>query len=201
MVLESWYDTKRVVQRYSRNLRHNSREFPTGCSWVTNSPEGGRGLVLHQTLVVVLEAWCYTRAAGTEVIHVAATGFQGIPDCIALYNSPRMWRRLAQYQRLLGASISKGRWRQYQGSMVDGKRLVYWCSKLFTFLYFGHLFVYEPGYCLNLFIILPLIVCLYSHVDLFIKSDCPTNAPVEVSVCLAGIPRLSGCVGVFWRAS
>ena len=40
---------------------------------------------------VVLEAWYYTRAAGTEVIHEAATGFQGIPDCIARYNSPRMW--------------------------------------------------------------------------------------------------------------
>ena len=40
-------------QRYSRSLRHNSREFPIGCSWNTNSPEGGRGgpggLVLHQT--------------------------------------------------------------------------------------------------------------------------------------------------------
>ena len=69
---------------------------------------------------VVLEAWCYTRAAGTEVIHVAATGFQGIPDCVARYNSPRMWRRLTQYQRLLGASISKGRCHQYQGSVGDG---------------------------------------------------------------------------------
>ena len=69
---------------------------------------------------VVLEARCYTRAAGTEVIHVAATGFQGIPNCVAWYNSPRMWRRLAQYQRLLGASISKGHCHQYQGSVGDG---------------------------------------------------------------------------------
>ena len=38
---------------------------------------------------VVLEAWCYTRAAGTEVIHVAATGFQGIPDCVARYKFPQ----------------------------------------------------------------------------------------------------------------
>ena len=68
---------------------------------------------------VVLEAWCYTRAAGTEVIHMAATGFQGIPDCVARYNSPRMWRRLAQYQRLLGASISKGRCHQYLGDGSD----------------------------------------------------------------------------------
>ena len=101
---------------------------------------------------VVLEAWYYTRAAGTEVIHVAATGFQGSPDCIARYNSPRMWRRLAQYQRLLGGSISKGRCRHYQGSVVDGKRLVFWCSKLFTFLYFGH--------CFNLFINFAT-VCLF----------------------------------------
>ena len=52
---------------------------------------GPRGLVLHQTLVVgvVLEAWCYTRAAGTEVIHVATTGFQGIPDCVARYKFPQ----------------------------------------------------------------------------------------------------------------
>ena len=57
---------------------------------------------------VVLEAWCYTRAAGTDLIHVAAAGFQGIPDCVAQYKFPGMWRRLAQYQRLLGASISKG---------------------------------------------------------------------------------------------
>ena len=55
VVLESWYYTRRVVQRYSRSSRHNSRELPTGCLLGTNSPEGSRGgpggLVLHQTLV------------------------------------------------------------------------------------------------------------------------------------------------------
>ena len=35
-------------------------------------------------------------------------------------NSPKMWRRLAQYQRLLGAAISKGLRHQYQGSVGDG---------------------------------------------------------------------------------
>ena len=48
------------------------------------TPGAGRG--------VVLEAWCYTRAAGTEVVHVAATGFQGIPDCVARYKFLRIWR-------------------------------------------------------------------------------------------------------------
>ena len=128
-VLEAWYYT-----------RHGRRVVLEAWYYTIHWCRGG------------LEAWCYTRAAGTEVIHVAATGFQGIPDCIARYNSPRMWRRLAQYQRLLGAAISKGRWHQYQGSVVDGKRLVYWCSKLFTFLYFG--------YCLNLFInLVTVLIC------------------------------------------
>ena len=38
----------------------------------------------HAGIAVVLEAWCYTRTAGTEVVHVAATGFQGIPGGVAL---------------------------------------------------------------------------------------------------------------------
>ena len=117
--------------------RHNSREFPTGCSWnyqflrrrqrrswrPGGTPDTG--------VEVVLEAWCYTRAAGTEVIHVAATGFQGIPDCIARYNSPRMWRRLAQYQRLLRASISKGAVIDTGVAWVTAATgiLVYWYSK------------------------------------------------------------------------
>ena len=40
-------------------------------------------------IAVVLEAWCYTRTAGAEVVHVAVTGFQGIPGGVALgTNSP-----------------------------------------------------------------------------------------------------------------
>ena len=42
-------------------------------------------------IAVVLESWCYTRKTGTEVVHVAATGFQGIPSGVALgTNSPTM---------------------------------------------------------------------------------------------------------------
>ena len=38
---------------------------------------------------MILEAWSYTRKTGTEVVHVAATGFQGIPSGVALgTNSP-----------------------------------------------------------------------------------------------------------------
>ena len=66
------------------------------------------GITPDAGLGVVLGAWCYTRAAGTEVIHVAAAGFQGIPDCVARYKFPRMWRRLHYYQRLQGASIPMG---------------------------------------------------------------------------------------------
>ena len=99
MVLESWYYTRRGVQWYSRSSRHNSREFPTGCCWAP---------IPQKAAQEVLETWCYTRAAGTEVIHVAATGFQGIPDCVARYKFPKIWRRLNQYQRLLGASIPIG---------------------------------------------------------------------------------------------
>ena len=102
-------------------LRHDSREFPTGCSWIHQFPRRRQerswrpGFTPDTGVGVVLEAWCYTRAAGTEVIHVAATRFQGIPDCIAQYNSPRIWRRLLQYQRLLGAAISRRRCHQYHG--------------------------------------------------------------------------------------
>ena len=40
-------------------------------------------------IAVVLESWCYTRETGTEVVHVAATGFQGIPSGVVLgTNSP-----------------------------------------------------------------------------------------------------------------
>ena len=62
VVLESWYDTRRG----SGVSRHNSREFPTGYSWNTNSPVGGKGgpggLELHQTRAESgPRAWYYTR--------------------------------------------------------------------------------------------------------------------------------------------
>ena len=54
-----------------------------GWSW-------GPGITPDTCVGVVLEAWCYTRAAGTDLIHVAAAGFQGIPDCVARYKFPGM---------------------------------------------------------------------------------------------------------------
>ena len=50
------------------------------------------GITPDAGIRVVLGAWCYTRAAGAEVVHVAATGFQGILDCVARYKFPRSWR-------------------------------------------------------------------------------------------------------------
>ena len=75
-------------------------------------------------IVVVLEAWCYTRTAGTEVVHVAATGFQGIPGCVARYKFPRRWRRLDLYQQQQGALIPMGLRHLYQGSVGDGKHWI-----------------------------------------------------------------------------
>ena len=78
-------------------LQHNSREFPTVYCWI-QIPQKAAEEVLEawnhtrRWNGVVLEAWCYTRAAGAEVVHVAATGFQGVPDCVARYKFPRRWR-------------------------------------------------------------------------------------------------------------
>ena len=91
MVLESWYDSRRKVQEVSGAIPGNSQ---LGVAGITNSPEGGyggpgglvfhptraeggpKGLVLHQGGVGwVLEAWYYTRAAGTYLVHGATTGW------------------------------------------------------------------------------------------------------------------------------
>ena len=69
---------------------------------------------------VVLEAWCYTRAAGTEVIHVAATGFQGIPDCVARYKFPQNMATTGSIPTAARGVDTKGLRHQYQGSVVDG---------------------------------------------------------------------------------
>ena len=50
MVLESWYDSRRVVQEFRGTIPGNSQ---LGVAGITNSLEGGRGgpgsLILHQT--------------------------------------------------------------------------------------------------------------------------------------------------------
>ena len=114
-------NSQRGVVGHQFPRRRQRRSWRPGITPDTGGEWSQRPGITPDTGVgVVLEAWCYTRAAGTEVIHVAATGFQGISDCVALYNSPRIWQRLAQYQWLLEASISKGRCHQYQGSVGDG---------------------------------------------------------------------------------
>ena len=65
-------------------------------------------------IAVVLESWCYTRKTGTEVVHVAATGFQGIPGGVAL----------GLYQQQQGALIPMGLRHLYQGSVGDGKHWI-----------------------------------------------------------------------------
>ena len=72
-------NSQRGVVGYQFPRRRQRRFWRPGIT-----PDAGMG--------VVLEAWCYTRAAGAEVVHLAATGFQGIPDCVARYKFPRMWR-------------------------------------------------------------------------------------------------------------
>ena len=124
---------------------------------------------------VVLETWCYTRAAGTEVIHVAATGFQGIPDCVARYKFPRIWRRLNQYQRLLGASIP-------MGSVIYTRVAWVTASDWNTGAQSSHgvinlHFVYALS-LFSLFILCHCLVCLYRHVDLLVYNKVTLVAPM-----------------------
>ena len=69
-------NSQRSVVGHQFPRRRQRRSWKSGIT-----PDTGVG--------VGLEAWCYTRAAGTEVIHVAATWFQGIPDCVARYKFPQ----------------------------------------------------------------------------------------------------------------
>ena len=135
-----------VVQGFAAQFQG----IPNGVLLDTNSPEGGRrgpgGLVLHRALEwewswrpgitpdagvgVVLEAWCYTRAAGTEVIHVAAAGFQGIPDCVARYKFPQNMATTESIPTAARGVDTNGLRHLYQGSVGDGKRLEYWFLKL-----------------------------------------------------------------------
>ena len=69
---------------------------------------------------MVLEAWCYTRAARTEVIHVAATGFQGIPDCVARYKFPQNTATTESIPTAARGVDTNGLRHLYQGSVGDG---------------------------------------------------------------------------------
>ena len=104
-ILGAWYHQTRAT-----SIRAESQQSPRDSKEEFNK--------------VVLEAWCYTRAAEPEVVHVAATGFQGIPDCVARYKFPRRWRRLDLYQQQQGALIPTGLRHLYQGSVGDGKHWI-----------------------------------------------------------------------------
>ena len=104
-------DCSTICTEYKFPRRRQRRSWRPGIT-----PDAGMG--------VVLEAWCYTRAAGPGVVHVAATGFQGIPDCVARYKFPRRWRRLDLYQQQQGALIPTGLRHLYQGSVGDDKHWI-----------------------------------------------------------------------------
>ena len=74
-------------------------------------------------IAVVLESWCYTRKTGTEVVHLAATGFQGIPSGVALStNSPDNGDdSICTKKQQQGALIPMELRHLYQGSVGDGK--------------------------------------------------------------------------------
>ena len=134
MVLESWYDTKRVVQRYSRSSRHNSREFPTGCCWAP-IPQKAAEEVLEAWYYtrhwrrVVLEAWYYTRhwcrsVPGGLVLHQGGwdrsdpRGGNWIPGNSRLCSSVQIPPECGD--DWLNTNGCEGHCHQYQGSVGDG---------------------------------------------------------------------------------
>ena len=70
-------NSQRCSTEYKFPRRRQRRSWRPGFT-----PDTGMG--------VVLEAWCYNRAGGPEVIHVVATGFQGIPELCSSVQIPQM---------------------------------------------------------------------------------------------------------------
>ena len=69
-------NSQRCITGYKFPRRRQRRSWRLGIT-----PDAGIG--------VVLEAWCYTRADGPEVVHVAATGFRGIPELCSSVQIPQ----------------------------------------------------------------------------------------------------------------
>ena len=109
--------------------------------------------------MVVLESSCYTRKTGTEVVHVAATGFRGIPSGVALdTNSPDngdnsiytnsckgrwyQWDSVI-YTRVVRVAASTGSqlFRVHTGSLTLTCLYLVTISWLFIHRHFSHLFI------------------------------------------------------------
>ena len=92
--------------------------IPSGVALGTNSQKAAEVILEAWSytrsagIAVILESWCYTRKTGKEVVHAAATRFQGIPSGVALgTNSPD------DGGNSIYTSSSKGRWYQW-GSVI-----------------------------------------------------------------------------------
>ena len=101
---ESWYYTRRVVQQYSRSLRHNSREFPTGCCWAP---------IPQKAAEEVLEAWNYTRrwvrsGPGGLVLHQGGWDRSDPRGGGWIPGNSRLCSSVQIPQRLQGPSIPMG---------------------------------------------------------------------------------------------
>ena len=101
--------------------------------------------------MVVLEAWCYTRAGGPGVVHMVATRFQGIPELCSSVQIPQMKRWRDIYQELQGALIPARLRHLYQGSVETAGAGV-------------QVFKVHLGSLTSLFILRQLFVpCLYCY--------------------------------------
>ena len=109
--------------------------------------------------MVVLEAWCYTRAGGPGVVHMAVTRFQGIPELCSSVQIPQMKRWRDLYQELQGALIPARLHHLYRGSVGDGRR---WRTGIQGPPGVIDFFVYTSSIICSLFIrLLYLFNCLY----------------------------------------
>ena len=69
-------NSQRCSTEYKFPRRRQRRSWRPGIT-----PDTGMG--------VVLEAWCYTRAGGPEVVHVRRLDSREFPNCVARYKFPR----------------------------------------------------------------------------------------------------------------
>ena len=182
MVLESWYYTRRVVQQYSRNSLHNSREFLTGCCWAP---------IPQKAAEEVHEAWNYTRrwcrsGPGNLVLHQGGwdrsdpRGGNWIPGNSRLCSSVQIPQNMATTESiptLLGASIP-------MGSVIYTRVAWVTASDWNTGAQSSHAvinlhFVYTLS-LFSLFILCHCLVCLYRPVDLLVYNKVTLVTPMPM---------------------